>query len=876
MKLIRVTLTDFRGVASSSVEFAAPGVTIVIGPNEIGKSSIAEALRLIRVHKDSSTHREVKAVRPTHRDAGPQVEIEVQSGDYHFVYTKRWFKRSMTELRVLAPRVDQFTGVEAHERVEQIFAETLDPQLWDALQQVQGESLHQAQLARVGPLQSALATATDESAGGEGDHGDLMVRVENEYALYFTKGTGMPTRDYARAREDLAAIENTVSLHEAALRDIDTAVERHASLVVEKERLERRAISAKGNVFELSAQNESVVALRHEEGRAAGALREARLADTAAIAALAARRSLADEATARRAEADVMQRSAEAHAEASGLAAAALAEHDASYASTAVQVDAARAGLLDAREAVSAARDHAELVVLSDRLAKVADATTRLQRAEQNLAINTLDDAALRDVTDAHTRFLTADAVASSGAARMRVLRLGDVGVSLDGQAVDTVAEHDVTEETTVEVLGVIRVVVTPDEAAGRRGETVAAAQRDLAALLSAHGVADLDEARLRCDARADQVRFRDAARAERDGALAGEDLDVVKGRVAALSARFSAEEIPGDVAALNAYLDEQQRAFDEVEASRLRHDAQRAVLADRVSDARQHDIKARTEADNAQSDASRLEARLASERAISPDDEVARTAQTATDTVTAALGEVERVAYALAEVDADSVETLLSNARAAAAKSTDDLATNDRERSLVEGELEARGRDGIQDTLDEAKSHLEHAGRRHDSLDARAQAAKLLHSTMAKHLARAQQHYVAPFREAIEGLGRVVFGAGFAVDIGQDLAIVSRTLDGVTVPFDSLSGGAKEQLAMIGRLATARLVSAKDGAPVILDDSLGFSDPERRRKLAAVINMVGATAQIIILTCEPERFADIGSARTVALDSQISASTVD
>ncbi|MCW2748752.1 MAG: hypothetical protein JWP10_1894, partial [Nocardioidaceae bacterium] len=729
---------------------------------------------------------------------------------------------------------------------------------------------------RVSPLQAALAAATDDSAGGEGDHGDLMVRIENEYALYFTKGTGMPTRDYARAREDLAAIENAVALHEAALRDIGMAVERHASLVVEKERLERRVLSAKSLVVELSGQKESVMAVRHEEGRAAGAVREARLAETAAVAALASRRSLADEATARRAEADAMQRSAEAHAEAYELAAAAMAEHDASYATTAEQVDAARAGLLEAREAVAAGRDHAELVILSERLAKVADATTRLQSAEQNLVINTLDDAALRDVTDAHTRFLTADAVASSGAARIRVERLGDAVVALDGQAVDPVAEHDVTDETTVEVPGVIRVVVTPDEAAGRRGETVAAAQRDLAALLSAHSVADLAEARLRCDARADQVRLRDAARTERDGALAGEDLDVVKGRVAALSVRFRADEVPGDVTALSAYLDEKQQAFDEVEASRLLRDAQRALLGDRVSDARQHDVKARTEADNAQSDASRLEARLASERAISSDDEVARAAKTATDTVTAALGEVERVATALAEVDADSVETLLTNARAAAAKSTDDLAANDRERSLVEGELEARGRDGIQDTLDEAKSHLDHARRRHDSLHARARAAKLLHATMAKHLASAQQHYVAPFREAIEGLGRVVFGAGFAVDIGQDLAITSRTLDGVTVPFDSLSGGAKEQLAMIGRLATARLVSAEDGAPVILDDSLGFSDPERRRKLAAVINMVGATAQIIILTCEPERFADIGSARTVALDSQISARTVD
>lgn len=215
---------------------------------------------------------------------------------------------------------------------------------------------------------------------------------------------------------------------------------------------------------------------------------------------------------------------------------------------------------------------------------------------------------------------------------------------------------------------------------------------------------------------------------------------------------------------------------------------------------------------------------------------------------------------------DADGLEMLATNARELAKRLVNDLSRHDADLAAASIELEVRGRDGLRDKLDTALSRLGDTQRVHDSLASRARAARLLRSTMRMHRDSAQQRYVAPFRQAVESLGSIVFGPDFTVDIGDDLSIRSRTSQGVTVPFESLSGGAKEQLALIGRLATAQLVSVDDGAPVILDDSLGFTDADRRRKLAAVINRIGSTSQIIILTCEPDRFSDIGSARVVRL----------
>lgn len=146
------------------------------------------------------------------------------------------------------------------------------------------------------------------------------------------------------------------------------------------------------------------------------------------------------------------------------------------------------------------------------------------------------------------------------------------------------------------------------------------------------------------------------------------------------------------------------------------------------------------------------------------------------------------------------------------------------------------------------------------------ANAIRLLRDTVLAHKEEAQRRYVAPFKEAIEKLGRVIFGQGLSVEISENLEIVSRTLDGRSVAFDALSGGTKEQLALIGRLAVATLVDGESGAPVILDDAFGFSDAQRLAALNVILGNVGRTAQVILLTCQPDRFSSIGGAETVSL----------
>jgi len=177
-------------------------------------------------------------------------------------------------------------------------------------------------------------------------------------------------------------------------------------------------------------------------------------------------------------------------------------------------------------------------------------------------------------------------------------------------------------------------------------------------------------------------------------------------------------------------------------------------------------------------------------------------------------------------------------------------------------------GREGRKGNLDLAEIAREHAAAEHERLSRRARSAQLLRSVMFRHRDNTRRRYVQPFRAEIERLGRPVFGPTFEVEVDSDLKICNRTLDGRTVPYESLSGGAKEQLGILARLAGAALVAKEDTVPVVIDDALGFTDPDRLTKMGAVFDSVGSHGQVIVLTCTPTRYLGVENAHVIELSA--------
>ena len=85
--------------------------------------------------------------------------------------------------------------------------------------------------------------------------------------------------------------------------------------------------------------------------------------------------------------------------------------------------------------------------------------------------------------------------------------------------------------------------------------------------------------------------------------------------------------------------------------------------------------------------------------------------------------------------------------------------------------------------------------------------------------------------------------------------------------PFEALSGGMREQLAVLTRLAIAKILAGEDGVvPVILDDSLVWTDDTRFDRMIAALRRASSSLQIIVLTCHRERYVNLGDGLMVDL----------
>jgi len=91
----------------------------------------------------------------------------------------------------------------------------------------------------------------------------------------------------------------------------------------------------------------------------------------------------------------------------------------------------------------------------------------------------------------------------------------------------------------------------------------------------------------------------------------------------------------------------------------------------------------------------------------------------------------------------------------------------------------------------------------------------------------------------------------------------VSLTRDGQPEPLEILSGGTAEQIAILTRLAFARLF-ARSGqtVPIILDDALVHSDDDRIEAMFTALHRVARDQQILVLTCRQRAFASLGGTK--------------
>lgn len=951
MRLHRIHVENFRSIHERTLTLPDCGLVIAEGLNEVGKTSMIEALDLLldpRLKATSKAGR-VTQTQPYGTDLPVVVEAEMTVGGVRLIHSKQFLHQPQARLEFVSGRRagEVLTGEEATDAMAEIWRGT-DDTLWQALRLMQAGSLEALSLRSSTALTAALDRAVRDQ-GGEGDDvaapdgasgngadrdgAGLLAAVTHEYEQYWTP-TGKPGKVLKEAAAETERLTAELQQATARLAEVDTVVsdleESQENLEDQQKSLAALKVSAARDAAALADLED----LEHAVTEATRAEQDARHLRDAAVDELKDRRAaVAELADARDAEEDA-RAAARTALEAVEAVESQFTEADQAWR----EADSARRKAKEAwdaaRRRASELRDQARLERLNQTITTITALQTEIAETENRVDANPATAAGIKAARAAEQKLTAARIRLETASPRMTLARLAEDAPELrvDGEAIGGEGDDEsrvVDRRTVVEIAEAWRITVIPAADVDDLAHQVEAAERDLAALLDPMGVATVEEAR---DLLSRRRREEDALMALRqrvareledagaeaegsggtgsgvgagssveagNGAEAGSgagsvslaDLIAVRDRITASSALVHERATTGSSTAdtetdaapgMTDGSEALQRADQSTETPE-QADQKADLLESAQEDADLAETTARSARDTVQERRStaREAASAASSTLTSSHDQVQRlqdrleTAREQTsdqaleDAARAAVEQhkdaTNRVTDASRELESHSPDQVREAAQASArrlARAGERLATSRGRHAELTGQLRGLDREGRQDRFDELSGLAHRSGIESAALTRRADAARLLHDTLIRHRDEEHRRYLEPFTREVERLGRGVFGRDMAVRVDDSLTVTKRLLNGAWLDWDQLSTGAKEQLGLVVRLATAQLVDPKDGVPVILDDALVYSDRVRTSRVLKEVATGSRNHQVIVLTSAPERYDGLDATR--------------
>lgn len=873
MRIHSIALRNFRAIDHLDIDhLPETGVIVIHGCNEAGKSTIVDAIDLVLRERHSAGGKKIKVFAPAGKDVGPEVTLSATVGETRFTIHKRWLKSKLAELTIHEPRHQQFTGREADDRLQQILRDNMDTDLAKVLFLRQGELEPGIAAAGIPSISRALDAQSGEDGAGDEDTA-LMQAIELEYAKYWTAST--PPKEKAAYKAQKDAVETA----KATLAQCKDDVAALAGFVDEVARRQEEIVRIEG---ELPAAKEERT-LREDELAAATKLKESaqKAQDAHAAATRAMERATQDCAT-RDALTERVAQLREEEDELQTALGPATESRDAERDKIEVlsaAVDAAKARRVEVRKGVKraeevrdAVRAKRRLVEVEDQLARIADSeqayTDLLARAPER----EVSDKDVRDLERAEAEVKLQERLRDAASAKLEVTS-EECTLFVDGTALPVKGTESVAlfDGTVIEIGETTMTFRAPQGAQDPR-EGAVKALADFEELLNKLGVESVDAARVARDVFSEHTAELNAARQRKSDALAGMDPDDLRAQRSRLAEQIedaASEDAVSDgvsEAEADEALKAQHTAATEIDRELDTAEAALKPYADRKAAQALTVVETQLEAKKAQVEAAEAELAAAQER-ISADQLKANLAAARTEEAEAAAAAAD-LRDQLAAADPEFATQLLEGAQMRVRNLEQRRADAHNRVVELKGRIELA--EGAAEQADRAAARLEAAEAELERTTRRAEAAKLLRDTMHAHRDAARARYAAPFAAAIRNRARHVFGQSVDFNLGDDLTVTERTVDGVTVPLSELSGGAKEQLALLTRFAIADLVTESGSTtpvPVVVDDMLGATDPDRLVRMNSLFGQVGQTSQVLVLTCFPDRFDRVPGATMIPIE---------
>ncbi|SDY70655.1 DNA repair exonuclease SbcCD ATPase subunit [Variovorax sp. YR266] len=868
MKLQRLRIENFKLFrAPLEIDGFTDGLNLFAAPNESGKSTVAEAIRAAFFERHRSSA--VEHLRPWgESSATPTVEVDFELDGKPCRLTKAFLGKKRCELVIDGKSMD---GAVAEDHLAALLgfrfpgkgASTPEHMGIPGLLWIKQGASHDIASA-VGFASDHLRNALGESLGElASSNGDAVLKaVESERNELLTPAAGTPRGAFADAIRLRTELEADIERLRADIESYQSGVDRLSGLRRDHQRDEAAR--------PWTALREQLAIARQRLDEAKG-LNERKTAQDAALRQVTAQvNSWRTQLQAmEREETTVVLREKNLQAAKEGLAKALgeLQAWEPRHAAAAKADAGARDNLRLARQAASRIAQEKTVESLAEQLEALAqshekargeqDKVTRLQAEAQALVVPEGELKRLQRCADAHrTAQARLDAVATAlefelqPAAKVRV-----AGAELSGSKRQTVIAR-----TDIEIEGVGRITVLPG---GADLESLAIerdrARDELAGLLQAlraESVAAVEE-RMRLQA----LRKGEAGAAVAVlAALAPKGLSALAADIAMREARLAeARQVLQGMPPADAAMPSSAQAESEEGAARAALETASAALND-----------AKVAAGNAREQVKAAEDELAAVKATLNDPMRASRKTEAGAALTDALAQQSALQDKVAELaqqlqsanlpvlaqDVERLEQSVKQAEATHSQRANEI-------TRLEAELEARGALGQEEAASEKQRELEHATRRCAELERRAKALDHLLKLLREKRSTLARRLRAPLQKHLDHYLQILF-PGAQVEVGDDLSPGRITRQGLrgaqSGAFEELSVGAREQMGVVARLAYADLLKeARKPTLLILDDALVNTDEERLRQMKRVLYDAATRHQILIFSCHPEAWRDLG-----------------
>ena len=882
MKLRKLSVNQFkRFTEPTQLGDFCDGLNLVVGPNELGKSTLLDALRAVLFERYNSRARPIIALQNDRSGAAPFIELVFEVNSAEYTLTKRFVKSPLARLQ--CPDGTLFEADAAENELRNLLgfseagnrgatSETLG--MWGVLWVQQGQSFGRPDLphAALESLSAGLESELGTVLGGRRGR-ELPQVIEQRLGELVTAARRQPRGEYKDTLDRVSEFERRRIEQQQQQLEMSETLEKLAATEerlrrleeVRQDRIDQEELAeARGQLDEVMRHDLQLEAARSKLQNRQGQLEQAKRAESERASR---REELATDQEQLRQESERLEKLQQREWESLD----ALDELRQAVTNAEAAVEAATQSEANCRGILDRISRTAELSDLLRRQSDIEAAQERLADAQCQAEQIQVTDDSLHRISQAAEIADQARAKLSVAATRISFAIPSDrlAGMEADGAPLtDPPATVEAVEPVAITIPERGRILIEP--AVVDRDQLLRAlreAKAELDSALSAVGAQSLAEAQVQRDQRRDLEVTASAARQELERLVPHGDASTLHPRIDELSQTLeslASGEETGQVpqrdqveAALDVAQTELQKAREEERIAREAVYERARAVSELSVEVRtlQNSVNSQTEL------AERRGERLRSRAESVSDQQLAAASDVAAQAVT----EQQQTVSALEDEWPTSARTQLE-ARISRMESVIEQRESSRVELRIETvrlreRIEVHESAGIDEAIEHTQHELEQVTRQRDRLERELEILDLLSDTLRAAESEARERYLAPVVSRIHPYLQMLF-PNAAIGMDEELRITGMSrLAGYEESFDHLSMGTQEQIAVLVRLAFAEML-IDQGAPaaVILDDALVFSDDQRMGLMFDILSHAAQRVQILIFTCREQLFEGLGA----------------